>query len=301
MKVDCHFCAKEFQVKESRIKNVKNPCCSMECMAKHKTLNKIKKLEEKLQCNLKIWLENKYNKEKLPIRKIAKEMGYSSTSTESISKLLSYYGIEIRKGSEAIKTQWLNNTERRNETSKLAKVNLCKKESRDKLRKTMQTLEYKRKISKANKGSNNGMYGKRRDEVASWQGGVTLIKKHLREATNEWKKACLEKHNFRCFVTGKKGKLHVHHASKSFREIRNEIFRKYNLELDKSTTIGEIDVELLNKITEDMIKYHNNIIGLPMLTDVHKLFHDTYGYKDNTYEQLLEFKNNFSELVYKAI
>jgi len=113
------------------------------------------------------------------------------------------------------------------------------------------TLDTKFKLSLSHKGILN----------KSWKGGITSDVMKIRSSIEMklWKKSVLERDNFTCQKTGKRGgKLAVHHINNfaDFHELRTSIE---------------------NGITLDF--------------EVHKEFHRKYGIKNNTREQLLEFLN----------
>ena len=69
-------------------------------------------------------LSNLYTKEQLSLREIAK---ITNTSPEFIRRQLTIQGVPKRHDGDAIRTQWINNDKRREQTSNLAKINLGKK------------------------------------------------------------------------------------------------------------------------------------------------------------------------------
>ena len=93
----------------------------------------------------------------------------------------------------------------------------------------------------------------------NWKGGITTENDKIRHSLEYklWRKACFERDNFTCQVSGKSGgELVVHHINNfaEFPELR--------------TTISN---------------------GITMSKELHKLFHNIYGRKNNTKEQLIEF------------
>lgn len=63
----------------------------------------------------------------------------------------------------------------------------------------------------------------------------------------------------------------------------------YKLSYDDYTE-DEIEI-IINKFFEIQSKYP---LGVCLRKDVHKLFHDTYGYGDNTPEQFYEFLSKYN-------
>ena len=97
----------------------------------------------------------------------------------------------------------------------------------------------------------------------NWKGGINPINDTIRKSLEYklWHDACLERDNFTCQISGKKGgKLVVHH-------IKN--FADY----------PELRTSIEN--------------GITITKKLHKLFHHIYGVKNNTREQLEEFRKNY--------
>lgn len=69
-------------------------------------------------------LEKLYLEEMRPIRYISKKL---KCNPRTVSKYLKKYNIPIRYGGEAVKTQWINNSERREKTRELARKNIAGK------------------------------------------------------------------------------------------------------------------------------------------------------------------------------
>ena len=93
----------------------------------------------------------------------------------------------------------------------------------------------------------------------SWKGGITPENKKIRNSTDckYWRKSCFERDNFTCQKTGQHGgKLVVHH-------------------INNFSEFPELRFEITNGITLS----HN----------AHMEFHNKYGRKNNTLEQLNEF------------
>lgn len=93
----------------------------------------------------------------------------------------------------------------------------------------------------------------------NWKGGITPENEKARRSLEYalWRKACLERDNFTCHVSGESGgKLVVHHINNfaDFPELRTSITN-----------------------------------GITMTKKLHKEFHKRYGVKNNTKEQLEEF------------
>ena len=143
-KVNCYKCGKELIKKPSQIKACNHNYCN-ECKKYCITIKMIEGYEEKFNINMEEWLKEKYIDEKLSIRQIMKLL--NTNANNGISKMLKYYNIPLRYGSEAIKNQWEGNDERR-EWQRNNSSHLQSKEVRDKLRQNMHTKEKHEKSSK---------------------------------------------------------------------------------------------------------------------------------------------------------
>lgn len=120
-----------------------------------------------------------------------------------------------------------------------------------------------------------------------YKGGTSEINQYLRQKINDWKKDSLEKHNYRCFVTGRTGKLHVHHLT-PFQSLRDQAFNE--TKIPKLSQVKDYTTRQLEKLEDKIIELHEKELGVPLLKDVHKDFHKKYGYKA-TINNLLEYKD----------
>jgi hypothetical protein len=119
--------------------------------------------------------------------------------------------------------------------------------------------ETRRRISEANRGKER--IGSKGSLNPAWKGGITPENIRLRNSLDgkAWKRACLERDSFTCQKTGQHGgDLEVHHIN-NFAD-----FPELRLAIDNGITISK---------------------------EAHKLFHQKYGRRNNTKEQLEEFLN----------
>ncbi|MMZ63915.1 hypothetical protein D1872_262040 [compost metagenome] len=125
-----------------------------------------------------------------------------------------------------------------------------------------------------------------------WKGGVTELNNFLRTHLDEWKKKTLEEYDYSCFVSGiKGGNFEIHHV-KPFNVIRNEVLEE--LEVPIYDTIGKYDSVVLKEILERVLEEHDQNLGVPLMPEIHKIFHKEYGFDDTvTFRDLLEFKDNY--------
>jgi len=174
------------------------------------------------------------------------------------------------------KKRWENLEYRYSLLSKIKKTlntkKLLKKRSDISL-KMWSNKEFKIKMS----GENN----------SNWKGGITPIKRYLREQLAEWKKESTSICNYKCVITNT-SMSDIHHVH-SFNMIL-ESFNKIN-KIDIKT-IGEYEVLQLQAITKAFQIYHDSIgKGICLCKPIHRLFHKMYGNGDNTKYQLKEFVN----------
>lgn len=119
--------------------------------------------------------------------------------------------------------------------------------------------------------------------------GFKPVRLWIRNRLKDWKKKSLQAHNYRCFITGEQGKMEVHHTENFSNIFYMELSR---LDLPNYITIGEYSSSQLLRLEKAIHKAHKKI-GIPMLKEKHKQFHHIYGNRNNTYKQVLEFKNNY--------
>ena len=131
-------------------------------MSNSETLKKLNylKLCERVGYDFKTFLYDKYVNEKLSTRQISTLVYGSDMSSPSILRYLKRYEIPLRRGSEAVKLQWVNNDERREQQSKFAKTHLATEEVRNKMCETMRSDRIRNYFSELRKGDKNPMYGK---------------------------------------------------------------------------------------------------------------------------------------------
>lgn len=126
-----------------------------------------------------------------------------------------------------------------------------------------------------------------------WRGGISKLSSLVRERINEWKMDSLASTNYRCFITGKKDNLHVHHLI-NFNAILNESLECLNLKINESVsdyTQEEID----SIISTCLTKHYEYGLGIPLNKEIHHLYHATYGKEDSCPEDFLGFCNlNFN-------
>lgn len=213
--------------------------------------------------NLEIYLKELYINQTKTAREISQIIYGKKTNSSSILNWLHYYNIPLRKGSEAIKTQYIGDKGivRKESASKNAMIFLQTQESRDKLRKAMQTDEYKLKQKISKLGEGNGMYGVVGEVHPQWNPNRTHDQRVIERKTfkdSRWRKEVFERDKYICQCCGyDKGNILVSHHLNSY-----DIYISERQEVDNGITVCET---------------------------CHKLFHHQYGYGNNTKDQYIEF------------
>lgn len=267
IKIKCDFCG---DIAEKEIGNVyknKKHYCSRQCDSK----DKAKMAKEKFELLLggidaKDYLYQEYVVERKSTREIAKNVYGSDKRYTSILRWIKTLGLneEIRHGSEAVKTQWINNPKRKREQGELIKKHWgAGTPSRMKLIKKMNTIEYKEKSRVAKLGKNNPMYGVTGENHPHWNPSLTdeerLLKRKVPQ-NYKWIRDVYERDNYTCQCCGydNGGTLIAHHLNSWHWDKDN----RFNIEN-----------------------------GVTLCESCHHRFHKEYGYKDNTKEQFLEYLN----------
>ena len=253
----CDYCGKGFYKRPGAVKKDKTHCCSKKCSNELLHKNRVKRIEDKFNKDIRTILHELYVEQKLSTRKIAEIIDLSVNKTQ---EYLHRYNIPLRHGSEAVKTQWINNDERR----KLSRKTLLKKEVRDKIRQAQQTEEYKMKQSISKTGKKNGMYGVTGENHHNWDSERTHEQRVAERKTlkdSRWRNSVFERDNYICQVCGyDKGGCLVSHHLNSYDKHKKD---RYNIDN-----------------------------GITLCDTCHKEFHSAYGYGNNTKEQFDEFINS---------
>lgn len=126
-----------------------------------------------------------------------------------------------------------------------------------------------------------------------WKGGKTTINKYLRDNIfDDWIKPSLKASSFKCVITKASSELEVHHLFKNFSDIVEEIFE--NTKIPMYTNIGDYSTNELKVLKDTCISLHIKYgLGITLHKKVHRLFHNLYGYQNNTIEQFKDFQNRY--------
>lgn len=156
------------------------------------------------------------------------------------------------------------------------------------------TKEHCQNISKAKKevgkwkGDNNPrhIFPLNGSLNGNWQGGLTNFYQELRSDTKDWFNESAEFCDYSCVISGLNFD-NVHHTT-AFKDIIDETCRLTGL--DKRGNVSDYTDEEFDTLT-DTLKYLHNEYGLGacLTKEIHKLFHDIYGYKDFSAYDFLDF------------
>jgi hypothetical protein len=108
----------------------------------------------------------------------------------------------------------------------------------------------------------------------------------LRISIGDWRENSIKERGNKCVLTGEKN-FEVHHLY-SFNSIIKDALIDLKIPMSDSYT-GEELILIKNKV----IELHENVSGVCIRPDLHILFHQIYGNKDNTEEQFVQFENDY--------
>ena len=120
----------------------------------------------------------------------------------------------------------------------------------------------------------------------NWQGGMTPFYQELRSDTKDWFNESMEFCDYNCVISGLNFD-NIHHTT-AFKDIVDETFKL--VDIDKRSTVSDYTEEEFDNLT-DVLKYLHSEYGYGacLTTEVHQLFHDTYGYKNFSPFDFLDF------------
>ena len=259
----CEICLKDMYLPKWIKDRRKHITCSRACLDIKRILINITEIERVNGINsLYDVIKTEYVINMKSIREISTKIFGRNTCASTVNAYMTLFGIEKRRGSEAIKTQWIDNDERRVNQAKRAKEHLGEgTPSREKLKKIMQTEKYKIKSSKAKKGRKNPMYGVVGEKHPNWDPKRTHEKRVRERKTyldRDWRLSVFERDSYKCLKCGynKGGILVAHHLNSYHWDEDN----RYNIEN-----------------------------GVTLCEPCHLDFHNKYGYMNNTKEQFKEY------------
>lgn len=179
-------------------------CCSNKCGQKLKFLNILNRYSKSYYIKL-------YLKDKMSFRQLEKK---TNICAKTLRKIFKEYNIPIRHGSEAVKTQWINNDKRKKEIAKVFNDNRVPSWNTGLTKQNNKSLK---QLSEKRKGKDN----------PAWKNGITPELLKLRSSYNHrrWAKLVKTRDKFICQKCGSNKNIVAHHI-KSFinnPELRSDI------------------------------------------------------------------------------
>lgn len=128
----------------------------------------------------------------------------------------------------------------------------------------------------------------------NWQGGISIVADYLRSQITHWKIDSMKIHNYKCVLTGIESNgsnLDVHHLY-GFDMIIQELF--YITNIKQKQFIKDYTKEELNILCKNCLDLHYKYgYGIVIHKLLHKIFHQSYKFGNNTPEQFKEFKQKY--------
>lgn len=138
------------------------------------------------------------------------------------------------------------------------------------------------------KGNNNPRHIKplNGESNGRWKGGINKTYSELRSDTKDWQQKSMEFCNYKCIITG--GEFDNIHHTTAFRDIVDEAFLITKIEIkNKVQDYNTEEFEILRQIVMKLHILYG--FGACIQKDVHKLYHDKYGYTKFSPYSFLEF------------
>lgn len=126
-----------------------------------------------------------------------------------------------------------------------------------------------------------------RENNPNWNGGTSALNKYLRHYLSDWKQEILKFYNYKCVLTGYNNNLEIHHLY-GMNLIIQEVLKELNLDLRDNIALYS-EGELI-KLEDKILEKHTLNIGVPIIEDLHRLFHKIYSNGNNSPEQFYKFK-----------
>ena len=119
-----------------------------------------------------------------------------------------------------------------------------------------------------------------------WKGGILDTYIELRSETKDWFDESAKFCNYKCIITG--GEFDNIHHTTAFRIIVDEVFENTGIEVRQK--VCDYPEEEFSVLRKELKKLHNGYgFGACVNYDVHKLFHDNYGYTKFSPYDFLDF------------
>lgn len=117
------------------------------------------------------------------------------------------------------------------------------------------------------------------------KGTYNYLNEYIRKRNNAWKKDSMKNCNYRCVISGKKFQA-IHHLY-GMNLILLETLDVLNIKNSNFEDYSEYELnEICNKFYEIQSNYP---LGICLSEEIHKDFHNKYGYGNNTPEQFDEY------------
>jgi hypothetical protein len=120
----------------------------------------------------------------------------------------------------------------------------------------------------------------------NWNGGTSYLSPLIKGNMTEWRKDSIIYSGKRCVISG--GNYNVVHHLYGFNMILDEALE--NIKMQKKNNVSEYTEDDIIEIINECKRLHSIYpLGVCLRQDIHILFHQIYGKKNNTPEQFYEF------------
>ena len=121
------------------------------------------------------------------------------------------------------------------------------------------------------------------ENAYNWKGGITPLHNYLRRNIEQWKLDSFRKYDFKCDITENPSNNIIHHLV-GFGLILRETVEELGYPIyDTINKYTEEELEIITKTCLD--KHYSYGLGVCLCEEIHKEFHNIYGYGNNTTEQ----------------
>lgn len=120
--------------------------------------------------------------------------------------------------------------------------------------------------------------------IKSYKGGITKLHTRIRNCEKDefWRRACMERDDYKCRITGKTGNLQVHHYPMQFSKM-------FNTFLAENSNLNPIsDCDELFCLAQKYDSFWDIDNGMTVTEEIHKKLHMHNGIKD---EELITLHN----------
>ncbi len=213
-----------------------------------------------------------------------KQSEYLKENSKFIGRVVS--DEERARLSQAMKQRWIDDRE-----TMLVNAQYERTEEQKK------SISEKAKARGSWKGENNPrhknpLYG---SQNGNYKGGITDVYLWVRNQLDDWKQESMIAANYQCDITGRNFD-EIHHLQ-PFKDIFEEAMEIAGHEGEDISKFNDDELEEFRKVVMEVHDKYG--LGICLLKGVHKLFHDTYGYKNTTPEQYFEFKERINDGEFK--